>query len=108
MRDGVPKRSQHRELSCKLAQLIATGHEAGGGAEHQREGAKNALRAKGKGDGRSSGQRDTKAQPLGHQSGEPPWAAVANAQSRRGNQKHRGPRTGTATHQKTTGQTHGR
>ena len=79
-----------------------------GGAEHQKEGARNALRAKGKGDGRCSEQRDTKARPLGHHNGEPPWAAVANAQSRRGNQKLRERRTGTTTHQETTGQAHKR
>ena len=77
----------------------------GGGAEFQREGAEKALRAKGKRDGRCNEQRDARAQPLGHQGGEPPWAAVASAQSRRGNQEHRGRRTGTATHQKTKGQT---
>ena len=63
-------------------------------------------RLRGTGGLRCSEQRDTKAQPLGHQGGKPPWAAVANAQSRRGNQERRW--TGTATHQKTTGQTHER
>ena len=79
-----------------------------GGAEHQKEGAENALRAKGRGDGRCSEQRDTKAKPLGHQSGEPPWAAVAGAQSRRGNWELRERETGTTSHQKTTGQAHRR
>ena len=49
-----------------------------GRAEHQRERrAKNALRAKGRGDGRCSEQRNTKAKPLVHQNGEPPRAAGA-------------------------------
>ena len=70
--------------------------------------AEEAGPVEGKGDGRCSEQRDTKDQPLGHQGGKPPWAAVANAQSKRGNQEHRGRWTGTATHQKITSQTHKR
>ena len=42
-----------------------------------------------------------KAKPLGHQSGEPPWAAAAGAQSRRGNQELRGRETRTTTRQGT-------
>ena len=58
--------------------------------------------------GRCSEQRDTKAKNLGHQSGEPPWAAAAGAQSRRGNQELRRRETRTTTRQGNTGQAHGR
>ena len=107
-RDGVLKRSQHRELSCKLTQLITARHEAGRGHGAPEKGAENALPAKDRGDGRCSEQRDTKAKPMGHQSGEPPRAAAAGAQSRRGNQERRGRETGTPTRQGNTGQAHRR
>ena len=73
-RDVVLKRGQHRELSCKLTQLITTRHEAKRGRGAPKREAGNALRAKGRGDGRCSEERSTKAKPLGHQNGEPPWA----------------------------------
>ena len=54
------------------------------------------------------GRQTPKLSHLGHQDGEPPWAVVASAQSKAGNQWPRGQRTETATHQETTGQAHGR
>ena len=99
-RDGVLERVQHRELGCKLTQLITARHEAKRGRGAPKRRAENALRAKGRGDDRCSKQRSARAKPPGHQSGEPPWAAVAKRRA--------GEATGSQERRDRTGQVHGR
>ena len=65
-RDGVLKRSQHRELSHMLTQLIATGHEAGGGrGAPKRKGQKMRCEPRAKETAGAMGRETPKLSPWG-------------------------------------------